>query len=120
MNLRMNRPLYSILFLISFSISAQSPEDRRTEKVKLGDSPAEKRAAAMLQTIEKGDEDSIRKFLNEQVAPDFRDAFPIEQHINMFQKMHKDFAGVEIVAVSLPKPNSVAVTLKLSGSKYVK
>src|SRR5258708_6214884 len=120
MNLTKTRLLYFFLLLFCSSISAQSPDAPRADKVKLGDSPVEKRVAAMLQTIERGDEASIRQFFSEQVAPDFRDAFPIEQHISAFQRMHRDFAGAEVAAVALPKPNSVAVTLKLSGGKYVK
>jgi len=107
-------------FVLSCSIVAQSPEASRANKFKLGDSPAEMRAAAVLETVQSGDEVSIRKLINEQVVADFRDAYPMEQHISAFKRMHENIGGAEVAAIMFSQPNSVDVTLKLSSGKYLK
>ncbi|HEX8197560.1 MAG TPA: serine hydrolase domain-containing protein [Pyrinomonadaceae bacterium] len=117
MNFKITVRFFSLMLLSLFFL----PESAKAQvnKWNLGDSIQEKRASALLQMIEKGDEASIRQFLNEHAAPDFRDSAPMEAHITRFQRIKQSSGGMQIVAVEKPKPNTLVIILKMNDGRFV-
>lgn len=100
------------LFLImTCAMSAQA----QTES--LPNTPAGHRAAALLNLIKSGEEAAVRQFFFEQVAPSFRDAFPMEEHVKQIQSLRKELAGAAVVGVNLRGPNDIKLVLQTRGGK---
>jgi D-alanyl-D-alanine carboxypeptidase len=96
--------------------SAQSPD-----KLNLPDTPAGKRAAAVLKIIEQGGdgEATIRQFLNENFAPSLRDASSLENHIARIRKLQQDLAGSTVAGIRMRSPAEIELMLKTSGGSLM-
>lgn len=84
---------------------------------KLPGTPAGKRAAALLNLIRAGEETAIRQFFSEQVAPSFREAFPMEEHVKQLQRLRKVLEGAEVVGINMRGPNDIKLVLQVRGGK---
>lgn len=79
-------------------------------QAQLPDTPAGRRAAALIQTATTGDTSAVRRFVLEQMAPDFQE-MPMEQHQQQFARMKSDFTGSQVLSVRETEPNALEVTI---------
>lgn len=81
-------------------------------RVELPDTPAGHRAAEMLRITTDGDEATTRAYIENSFAPSFRDAFPIEEHLQIHARMREESGGFDVVDVRDSEPNSLALEVK--------
>ncbi|MGH9943896.1 MAG: serine hydrolase domain-containing protein [Pyrinomonadaceae bacterium] len=110
----------SLALLLASSAAAQTSSPDDVGRWDLPETPAGRRVRPLLKVIGGGDEAAIRQFLGEHVAPSFRDAFPVEQHVGQFRRMQRLFAGMQLAGVDAPDPNSIELVLKAGDGKAYK
>jgi len=77
-----------------------------------GPGPAERRAREVLALVNLGNPDSTRAFIQENFAAPFRDAFPMEQHIGFFARIHEDMGAMVAEGVLSSSPSSVELVAR--------
>ncbi len=87
----------------------------------LPDSPTGRAASAFLDVVGQADADVYRKFVQERFTPAFRDAFPMEAHLDQFRRMHDDFGDFELFGVEKTGPDEARLKLlhRASGRRFV-
>ncbi|HEV2130156.1 MAG TPA: serine hydrolase, partial [Longimicrobiaceae bacterium] len=78
----------------------------------LPDTPAGRQAAAFLEALRSIDEDARRGFVEQRLAPTFRDQFPMEVHLEQLRILAGELAGARIVGVQMPNPTAIRVALE--------
>lgn len=76
------------------------------------DSPAGRCAAALLSTIAKGDDTTLKQFVEFRVAPEMIKRRGSEQILSMLRQLHDDIGAHELVSVGPSEPNSISFTVK--------
>jgi CubicO group peptidase (beta-lactamase class C family) len=112
--------LLAVTAALFFPILLKAQGGADNNKWHLGDSIEEKRASALLQAIDKGDEASIRQFIGEQFAPGFREMVSMEEHVAQFQKIKRSLPEMRVAGVEMSRPNAVTVLLQVTGGKMMK
>ena len=102
-----------LLMLPIQAAAAQVPTgavvDARSE---LPDTPAGHRAAEMLRIATDGDDAATRAYIENSFAPSFRDAFPVEEHLQVHARMREESGGFDVVEVRDSEPYSIVVEVK--------
>ncbi|HET7463697.1 MAG TPA: S41 family peptidase [Longimicrobium sp.] len=105
----MIRSLLTRAALVLAASALLAPATIRAQ-AQLPDTPAGRRAAALIQTATTGDSAAVRRFVMEQMTPEFQQ-MPMEQHQQQFARMKGDFAGAPVLAVRETDPNALEVTI---------
>lgn len=86
----------------------------------LPDSPVSWAAAVLLTAACHPDEAAHRAFIENHMAPTFRDQFPMGEHLNFFSMMHADLGLVEVVNVIETSPHEAqfVVQSQASGKRF--
>lgn len=110
----MTAPVFSAALLLAplLAFPGVAPGQERG----MPDSPRGRMAGALVKVIEAGDEETIRKFFGERVAPQFRDAFPMEEHVRVFQQLRRALGEFEPAGLEPLAPNEARLTLRAKGS----
>jgi len=92
---------------LSAILKGEEPEEIKPEEVNqtsggsenwgLPDSPTGQRAGAILDAINRRDLDFVKQFLKENMTQEFIDQFPMEEHLSVFNSIHKMMGGIELV-----------------------
>ena len=82
-------------------------------------SPTGQALASVLDVIDSGTEEDIRAFVQESFEPEFRNAFPMEDHIGFFQSVHDQFTPFTLSDVRRTGERSAATTLEAESGKRV-
>jgi C-terminal processing protease CtpA/Prc len=101
----------AIFFIGTIHLAAQT----KTE-TKLPDTPAGKRADAMLKAIAQADEATVRKFIEESGSEGLR-KIPMEKHLRIFQDLRRALEGMVITAVEGSDPGYIEIDLKNSNGE---
>jgi len=72
----------------SFRDSTVMPEGQKGARIR-----------ALIETINSGDRDRIRRFLDEDCSPEFRGMVPADEHISVFFGFMRDTGGIEFYSV---------------------
>lgn len=120
MKLRMIAAPALLATLLISAAAAQTGGPARQARWPVPDSPRGRMAGALASVIEAGDEASVRKFFAETVAPEFRDAFPMEEHVKVFGQLHRALGEFELAGLMPTGPNGARLTLraKNTGETY--
>jgi CubicO group peptidase (beta-lactamase class C family) len=78
----------------------------------LPDTPAGRRAAEALAILTDADEATTRAYVENSFAPEFRDAFPVEEHLRIHAEAREEFGGFEVVAVRESRPESITLVVR--------
>ena len=81
-------------------------------RVELPDTPAGRRAAEVLHLTVEGDDATTRAFIESSLAPRFRDAFPIEDHLRINAQIREESGGFDAVEVRESEPTSIQVVVR--------
>jgi CubicO group peptidase (beta-lactamase class C family) len=76
------------------------------------DTPAGRRAAEELRILNEGDDGTTRAHVEENFAPGFRDAFPIEGHVGMHAQVREESGGFDLRDVDAASPTELELTLR--------
>jgi len=69
------------------------------------------RVRSLINVINSGDQDLIRRFLDQECTPEFRGAVPVEDHISNLLGFLRDTGGVEFTAVRSFTPERPGMTV---------
>jgi len=69
------------------------------------------RIRSVLEVINSGDQDRIRRFLDQECSNDFRGAMPVEDHISTLLGFLRDTGGVEFTAIRSFTPERPGLTV---------
>jgi D-alanyl-D-alanine carboxypeptidase len=103
------RILFAHAALLSLLLTSSPVSSRATQQP---DSPRARFAPYLVAVLERDDEASIRQFFAERVAPEFRDAFPIEEHVRVFQELRRALGQFEPGGLRPIGPNAAQLTLR--------
>lgn len=73
--------------------------------------PVEERLTQFAEVISSGDRARIRAMIEESFAPEFRDAFPIDEHLEILSGLADETGGFEIADVQLASPHRLSARL---------
>jgi len=92
---------------LSLILKGEEPEEIKPEELAerssgaeswgLPDSPTGQRASAILDAINRQDLDYVKQFLKENMTQEFIDQFPMEEHLSVFQSIHKMMGKIELM-----------------------
>jgi CubicO group peptidase (beta-lactamase class C family) len=73
------------------------------------------RIASMIETFNSGDPERIRRFLEEECTPEFKNLAPMEQHLDVFTSVRRQWGSVQFHGIRTytpPRPDETIVILK--------
>lgn len=82
----------------------------------LPDTPAGRRAAEALAIMAGADEAATRTYIEESFAPEFRDGFPIEEHLRVHAEIREESGGFDVVRVRRSTPNEILLEVRARGT----
>ena len=82
----------------------------------LPDTPAGQRMEEILDLINEGDSETVKKYVSEEYTPEFRDAFPEAQHAGVFRQIRGGFPGLVPVSVIESSDDMLKVLMKSEDS----
>ena len=96
-SLSLSLVLVTTLSLLTVGVAAaQQQSGGDYEDIRgLPDTPAGKLAKELLEVVNAGDRERIREFVSNKFAPAFRDAFPMEQHLDVLMSLYEQSHGFE-------------------------
>jgi C-terminal processing protease CtpA/Prc len=101
-----------IIFIAIFLIGAINLAAQTKTEIKLPDTPAGKRADAMLKAIAQADEATVRKFIEENGSESLRE-IPVKEHLRIFQNLQRELEGMVITEVEGSDPGYIEITMKM-------
>jgi CubicO group peptidase (beta-lactamase class C family) len=108
MSIKKRAPLRIALFL---TIGLVIPL-RSLSAVSFPDTPSGNRASEILALLNGTSEQSIKKYIQLEYTPGFRDAFPQETHISIFQRIKTSNGRMHLAAILTSNPHQISFTLK--------
>ena len=104
--------LLSICLLIFFMLLAT----KIWSSVNFPETPAGKRVKEIVALINLGDDKKAEQYVNDNYALNFRDAFPMDQHVSIFTMVHKMFGELKLYEIKSSSDYSLNCRLRsLSG-----
>ena len=95
----------TFLILLGFLLTKGIAQD-------LAGTPAAKRVKEVIELLNGTSSYKLEDYVNNQYAPGFRDAFPLEAHKGIFQTTQTMFGKVNLVAIIKTIPNEISIVLK--------
>ncbi|MCC6677946.1 MAG: beta-lactamase family protein [Phycisphaerales bacterium] len=83
-----------------------------TDSATIPDTAAYRRAREIVELVNGGDAEKVRAFIDGQFAAEFRDAMPMAEHLDMFERVHADSGELEVYGArsyTPPRPVTQAV-----------
>jgi len=99
-----NASLWLILLLLTLPVKAQN-----AAATKLPDTPAGGRVAAYVKAFNSGDEQVMRQFIAENVAPSALQQRPVEARIEIYRNMRSDLGRLELRRVAEASESAIKV-----------
>ncbi len=100
---------FTLLILVILIFNSQSFADN---KWGLPDSHTGKALTALFGTIESGEADVIRNFVNNNFDDNFLNNFTMEDHLAFFAQLHNDLGAITIVDINKKNKYTVDVIIK--------
>lgn len=63
------------------------------------DTPAGKLITELVEVVNSGDPQRVRKFVQDKFAPPFRDQFPLERHVSIFLELYDRSGGFDLYGI---------------------
>lgn len=83
----------------------------------LPDNPVKPHLAALLEVVRTGDSAKARAFVANDLAPSFRDAMPVEAHLNALGQWHESWADARVRGIQQEHVNELIVGLGGDGHR---
>ncbi|MBX2820723.1 MAG: hypothetical protein KTR29_13610 [Rhodothermaceae bacterium] len=88
-----------------------------------GPPPVERVIRTLMETINDSDPEAHRTFIETYYSPAFKNDFPMEEHLQQFQQLHKDLAGANPLSVEAMSQGGTDETISMlmeteSGSRF--
>jgi len=106
-----------IVFLVFAALAGpglfaqQPPAPSFTDKTALPEGPAGGRVTSLIEVVNSGSPDRIKRFIEEECAGDFREKVPLEDHISTALGFLRDTGGIDFYSVRTYTPERPGVTV---------
>jgi len=100
-------------------IDSESGGDDLNAKWGLPQSNTGKRSAALLEAINRVDQDYVKEFIKTNFSPDFLSAFSMGEHLNQFKTMHQEIGELELLDAMKTGPNSAQLKVRSTESNKI-
>lgn len=85
----------------------------------LPDSNTGHRSAAVLEAINRMDEAYAENFIKTNFAPEFLNAFSLEEHLNQFKRMHTSIGKLKLLDAQKTGPNAALLRVESLNSEMI-
>ncbi len=96
-----------LFFLLLLSITFSSGE-----QLDFPDTFAGKRAMEIVALMNRNFSQSAEEYIQNEYAPGFRDAFPLDAHKQIFDTTHRMFGSLELADIAASTPTKIKFTLR--------
>jgi CubicO group peptidase (beta-lactamase class C family) len=76
------------------------------------ESPAERRLAEFVEVVSSADPERVRTMVQQSFATEFRDAFPIDSHLEILAGLARETGGIEVTDVQMSSPNVLTARVR--------
>ena len=100
-----------VLMLVARPVGAQSYRDERV----MPEGVMGKRIDSIIGTVNSGDADRVRRFIEEECTEEFRNFAPMAEHVGVFLEVYRTTGGVDFYGVRTyepPRPGQTVVIVK--------
>lgn len=104
--------------LAAAPVAAQPPAGTYQDDRELPDGPVGERARQVVAALDGGDPELLEELVDTAFAPEFRDAAPLEQHLDILGSVHRRTGGVELYGLRRydpPRPADEGHTVIVRG-----
>jgi len=84
---------------------------------RLPDGPVMPHVAALLDMVNSGDSAAARRFVDQHLAPSFRDAMPIDEHLRALGQWQREWKGAAVRGIRQEREQEVIVGLAAQGRR---
>jgi CubicO group peptidase (beta-lactamase class C family) len=105
--------LLCVLGLSHAPAQQQPPTTSFQDLAVLPEGPRGARIRSLIEVINSGDQDLLRRFLDQECTPEFRGAVPIDDHISTLLGFLRDTGGVEFTAIRSFTPERPGATVAI-------
>jgi CubicO group peptidase (beta-lactamase class C family) len=91
--------LIACLLLVPAARAQQPAGSSFQDSTALPEGPTGPRIRSLIETVNSGDRDRIRRFLDEECTAEFRGFVPVDQHIAVFLGFMRDTGGIEFYGI---------------------
>jgi CubicO group peptidase (beta-lactamase class C family) len=100
------------LLALSLAPAQQQPSTTNFQDLAvMPEGPKGARIRSLIETINSGDQDRIRRFLDQECSDEFRGAVPVDDHIATMLGFLRDTGGVEFTAIRSFTPERPGMTV---------
>lgn len=104
--------ILAIILLLGPAVRAQQPPGPAfQDTASLPEGPKGAHVQSLIETVNSGDRDRIRRFLDEDCTAEFREAVPFDRHLSVFLGFMRDSGGIEFQAVRTFTPERTGETV---------
>jgi CubicO group peptidase (beta-lactamase class C family) len=89
----------------------QPPAPSFTDRTALPEGPTGARIKSLIETMNSGSAERFKRFLSEECEQRFRDMAPLEEHVAVAFRFHRDTGGVDFYSVRTYMPESPGATV---------
>ena len=114
----MARKLSFIVVLLLVTIigpaRGQTPAGDYRDITTLPDTPAGRRVGQLLEVLNSGELDAVRRFVESSFSPAFREAFALEDHLSVFVEVRQQSGGFDFHSIreyTDPRPENQIVAI---------
>ena len=101
-----NSSIYSLTILLCFLLAAEALP------LEFPDNPAGLRAKEIVSLLNGEFPRSAEEYIQNDYAPGFRDAFPIQGHLDAFQRIMEAYGSLELAGITSSDETDLHVVLK--------
>jgi len=111
----MRRPLFIALLICLFIVQAgwsQRPEEGDyTDSSTMPAGIMGQRIQSLIDTLNSGDPERVRKFISTECGGKFRDFIPVDEHISVFLGFHRETGGIDFYGIRTYAPERPGETV---------
>ncbi|MCK7518553.1 MAG: hypothetical protein MZV64_12945 [Ignavibacteriales bacterium] len=114
MSYRSLRPILILGLALSFlapAVLGQPPVPAFKDTTDLPEGPAGARIRSLIEVMNSGSVDRIKRFINEECAGDFQDRIPLEDHVSTALGFLRDTGGIDFHSVRTYTPERPGATV---------
>jgi CubicO group peptidase (beta-lactamase class C family) len=106
--------ILAIILLLGPSVRAQQPAGQAfQDSTALPEGQKGARIRSLIETVNSGDRDRIRRFLDEDCTAEFRAFVPLDEHLSVFLGLMRDTGGIEFTSVRSYTPERPGETVAI-------
>jgi CubicO group peptidase (beta-lactamase class C family) len=117
------RSIVILLLVLAFAgpsaLPQQQPAPSFKDTTALPEGPPGARIRSVLEVLNSGSVDRIKRFLNEECAPEFREMAPVDEHISVILGFLRNTGGIDFYSVRTYTPERPGQTVVIAKDRIL-